>query len=486
MNLNSNPDYSESKAGEVLLISLLVLAQILLICKLLQDRSKKEPEKSQTLVIASLPLEQVQGQLSPYGPGFERELVQYLAQETGLKPRWRIFEDWKNCLQAFLKGRADLLIAPGFNSRELESPKVQAGPKYQLHQPLLLHNKYRFGLREENDICRFNILLSQHPLLSARLQAKAENLQCATELQTQRTPRLRKTLELLEDNQARFALVDSGRFRFWEPFFTDLRRTEVLNFEIPYRWYWTREKKHLDQALQEFWQDLQKEPRFQRLKERYWGFFPDNTDYFQLIHLQNVVQKRVPRYQGTILKAAKENSLDPLFLVAMIYQESAFVTSARSRTGVRGLLQLTQNTAREMGIQNRMDPRQSILGGARYLKQLWERLDSLQVSGWDRWFLALGAYNKGMTHVHNAIALAEKLGNDLAYWYHLKTIYPKLSYKEYYTQAPHGYARGYEVVDYVQSIRYYYYLLQGLSVLSGPEADQLAPFLANRPLDWPG
>jgi membrane-bound lytic murein transglycosylase F len=170
----------------------------------------------------------------------------------------------------------------------------------------------------------------------------------------------------------------------------------------------------------------------------------------------------------------------------MIYQESGFVPSARSRTGVRGLLQLTQTTARELGIENRMDPKQSILGGARYLRQLWDRLDSLQVSGWDRWFLALGAYNKGMTHVQNALALSQKLGNDLAYWYHLKTIYPKLSYKKYYTQAPYGYAKGYEVLDFVQSIRYYYYLLQGLSILSGPEANQLAPFLANRPRDWPG
>ncbi len=483
--MNSNPDYPQSQAGQVLLIFILVLAQILLLTKLLQDQERKELQKPQTLVIASLPLEQVQAELSPYGPGFERELVQYLAKQTDLEPRWLIFDTWQDCLRAFSKGRADLLIAPGFSSPELQDSHIRAGPEYQLHQPLLLHNKFRFGLRQENDICRFNILLSQNPQLSARLQSKAEKLQCSPELETLKTTRLQEVLELLEDNQARFGLVDSGRFRFWEPFFTDLRRTHELEPEIPYRWYWRKDSPRLDQILQDFWQGLQQEPNFKRLKELYWGFLPQNTDYYQLTHLQEAIQNRMPPYQETILQAAEENQLDPLFLVAMIYQESAFVTSARSRTGVRGLLQLTQPTAREMGIQNRMDPRQSILGGARYLKQLWDRLDSLQVSGWDRWFLALGAYNKGMTHVHNSISLAKKLGNDLQHWYHLKTIYPKLSYKEYYTQAPHGYARGYEVVDYVQSIRYYYYLLQGLSVLSGPEADKLAPFLVHRPRNWP-
>lgn len=485
MKMNSNQSFPESNAGEVLLISLLVLTQILLLTKLLHERSEKGPEKPRVLTIASLPLEQVQAKISPYGPGFERELVQLLARKTGLKPKWQIFKDWQDCLEAFQKGQADLLIAPGFQSSQLKNPQIQAGPRYELHQPLILHNKYRFGLRKEKDICRFNILLGQNPLLNAKLQAKAQKLQCTPELQNLKTPKLNEILELLENNQARFALVDSGRFRFWEPFFTDLRRTQGLDFEIPYRWYWTREKQYLDQALQDFWQGLENESEFQRLKELYWGFFPDKTDYYQLTHLQKVIQERVPRYQETILEAAKENNLDPLFLVAMIYQESAFVTSARSRTGVSGLLQLTKNTARELGIQNRMDPKQSIRGGARYLKQLWARLDYLNVSGWDRWFLALGAYNKGMTHVHNAISLARNLGDNLQHWYHLKTIYPKLSYKKYYTQAPYGFARGYEVVDYVQSIRYYYYLLQGLSVLPGPEADQLAPFLAHRPLDWP-
>ena len=51
--------------------------------------------------------------------------------------------------------------------------------------------------------------------------------------------------------------------------------------------------------------------------------------------------------------------------------------------------------------------------------------------------------------------------------------------------APHSNAsrsqvRGKHVVDYVQKIRYYYYVLNGIVVLDRPEAEHLTPLLASR------
>lgn len=485
MDTNSNQEHPGYKSGHIFIILALVLVQGFLLSQLLH-KPPPEPEKIKTLTIASLRLEQVQGKISPFGPGFERELVQILARGTGLRPRWKFYKDWQSCLQAFLQGRTDLLIAPGFYSQSLQAADIQPGPSYEQHEPLLLHYRLRYGLRQSTDLCQFKVLFGEKPVLLETLQAQTQDLQCGPELLFLPTASIKAVLEMLEQNQSRFALADSGSFRFWEPFFTDLRRTHTLPFDIEYRWYWKKENPVLQAVLSDFWQDLQSSPQFKRLTERYWGFLPGKTDYYQIIDLQEAIQNRLPSYQKTILQAAQENKIDPLFLVAMIYQESRFLPSARSRTGVRGLLQLTQSTAQELGVQDRLDPRQSILGGARYLKQLWESLEALEVEGWDRWFLALGAYNQGLSHVHNALALAHKMDINDIYWFLLKDVYPKLSYKKYYSQTPYGYARGYEAVDYVQNIRYYYYLLHGFSILSGPEADQLAPLFKSRPADWPG
>ena len=251
----------------------------------------------------------------------------------------------------------------------------------------------------------------------------------------------------------------------------------ALPGEVPYRSFWSEESPRLAKSLAAFWDRMAEGDEFKNLSERYFGFLPQETDYYEIYHLRETITRKLPLYRDRILAAAGKNRIDPLLLVALIYQESRFKPRARSRTGVRGLLQVTQATAREMGMTNRLDPGQSIQGGTRYLRKLYDRLGPLDLDPWDRWFFTLAAYNKGMGHLRDAMALARKKGGDGRTWRELKDVYPLLSYRKYFSRTQHGYTRGYEAVDFVESIRYYYYILHGLVVLSRPEAKQLAAFV---------
>ena len=62
-------------------------------------------------------------------------------------------------------------------------------------------------------------------------------------------------------------------------------------------------------------------------------------------------------------------------LAAIGYQESHWNPRAVSPTGVRGVMMLTADTAKQLGVSNRRDPRESILGGARYLRIVEEGQD---------------------------------------------------------------------------------------------------------------
>jgi soluble lytic murein transglycosylase-like protein len=84
----------------------------------------------------------------------------------------------------------------------------------------------------------------------------------------------------------------------------------------------------------------------------------------------------------------KESKLDPALLYAVITQESGGNPGEVSSKGAKGLMQLMDGTARELGVGNSFDPRQNILGGARYLRQMLDRF------GGDL-RLALAAYNAG-------------------------------------------------------------------------------------------
>jgi soluble lytic murein transglycosylase-like protein len=86
--------------------------------------------------------------------------------------------------------------------------------------------------------------------------------------------------------------------------------------------------------------------------------------------------------------AAKQHSLDPKLLRAVIGQESAFRPCAVSAKGAQGLMQLMPETAAEMGVANPLDPKQNLDAGARFLKQLLEKYKGDLPQ-------ALGAYNAG-------------------------------------------------------------------------------------------
>jgi soluble lytic murein transglycosylase-like protein len=95
-----------------------------------------------------------------------------------------------------------------------------------------------------------------------------------------------------------------------------------------------------------------------------------------------------PHYNNHILAAAQETRVDPALIHAVIKVESGYNPAARSSAGALGLMQLMPGTAKRYGVKNRLDPAQSIQGGARYLRDLKVMFD-------DNLHLVLAAYNAG-------------------------------------------------------------------------------------------
>lgn len=171
------------------------------------------------------------------------------------------------------------------------------------------------------------------------------------------------------------------------------------------------------------------------------------------------LKTRFPRYQKLFKQAAARHRVDWDLLAAQAYQESHWNRKAKSPTGVRGIMMLTRRTAASLGVTNRLDPVQSINGGAKYLSRLEGRLPK-KISHPDRTFVALAAYNVGLGHVKDAQTLARRHGKDPHQWQHLRSVLPLLTKKRYYKTVRYGYARGHEPVQYVKRIRTYRLLLE--------------------------
>lgn len=98
------------------------------------------------------------------------------------------------------------------------------------------------------------------------------------------------------------------------------------------------------------------------------------------------------RYEATIKAIADAYALESALIHAIVSTESAYDTSAVSKKGAAGLMQLMPETAQRYGVTDRLDPVQNLHGGARYLRDLL-RMFNGNLS------LALAGYNAGENSV---------------------------------------------------------------------------------------
>ncbi|MEN8129083.1 MAG: transglycosylase SLT domain-containing protein [Pseudomonadota bacterium] len=187
-----------------------------------------------------------------------------------------------------------------------------------------------------------------------------------------------------------------------------------------------------------------------------------HLDFVSTLTFINNVLTRLPKYQDLFESAGDEQGLDWRLLAATAYQESLWNPEAVSPTGVRGLMMLTKVTARELEIVDRLDPQQSVAGGARYLSLLESRLPE-RITSPDRMWMALASYNIGSGHLEDARILTQKFGANPDKWQDVRKHLPLLAHSKWHRQAKRGYARGGEPVQYVRNIRSYFEILVWLT-----------------------
>jgi membrane-bound lytic murein transglycosylase F len=219
-----------------------------------------------------------------------------------------------------------------------------------------------------------------------------------------------------------------------------------------------------------------------RLRDRYFGHI-EQVNYMGVVTLASLVQTRLTRYRKAFEDAAQKYQLDWRLLAAMGYQESQWDEEAVSPTGVRGLMMLTLDTANFLDVKDREDPEQSILGGARYFRQILDQLPD-DIKEPDRTWMGLAAYNIGIGHLLDARSLTREIGGNANRWLDVRNTLPLLTQERWYMRTRHGYARGYETVAYVGNVRSYFDMLNWITS-GAPKRGKQPPLEQEPPLQTP-
>ncbi|MCE2989828.1 MAG: transglycosylase SLT domain-containing protein, partial [Nitrosomonadaceae bacterium] len=173
------------------------------------------------------------------------------------------------------------------------------------------------------------------------------------------------------------------------------------------------------------------------------------------------LDSELPKLRPYFHEAQIITGIDWRILAAVGYQESHWDPLATSPTGVRGLMMLTEDTADRVKVSNRLDARQSIHGGAKYIALLRDTVPQ-RIPEPDRTWLALAAYNQGYGHLEDARILTARLGLNPDSWLDVRKAYPKLREPEFYETVKYGFCRGDEAVQFVENIRNYTDILMRL------------------------
>ena len=265
-------------------------------------------------------------------------------------------------------------------------------------------------------------------------------------------------VNLLKDGKIKYTVINENELIIFNKYFPQIKVGFKIGEKIPSTWAVPENTNYrLEDKLSEYFTEILKA---NKLKTFYIKHFTDKLQYTFvgtrsfLADLLNVF----PLYEFYFKKYAKAYGHDWRLLASIGYQESKWNKDAISYTGVRGLMMLTKNTAKEVKVDNREDPLQSIEGGAKYLRKLINNLPDIINKNDEIWF-AIASYNIGFRHVEDAMKMAKNDGHDSGSWSIVEPYILKLSQSKYYKNTKYGYARGWETLKYVQNIRQYYDIL---------------------------
>lgn len=405
--------------------------------------------------------------------GLEYDLATLFAKELKARPTFVLIDNPAKIDRVLRRGEAHLAAAA--LARHFDFPGGLAwGPSYLSTQHQIVCRGGEPKAKKLEDLSGKRIGVIEESVADYLLTDPPKLM-----VPIERLPPGTSTADLLErvaNDKLDCALVESTRYTLARRFFPQLEVAFSVGKPVDYAWLIsTVDKKRIAAAAQPFFERIRKDGTLKRLIDRYYGHATRFSAVDAGAFLEQIASQ-LPGLKAHFTEAETASGVDWRLIAAIGYQESHWDAKATSPTGVRGLMMLTEETAERLQIKDRLDARESILGGARYFALLKEALPS-RLPEPDRSYLALAAYNIGIGHLEDARILAQRANLNPDKWQDVRQVIGKLAEPEAFQTLKHGYARGGEALQLVDNIRNYYDILARME----PRDALMAPAVAEPP-----
>jgi len=392
--------------------------------------------------------------------GLEYDLASKFVKSLGpeYRIRFHVVNNITEVIPALLKGEAHFAAAD-LSITRLRQHLVQFTSPYQSVQQHIVYNtEINPQPKKLEDLIGKEIAVPAGTSYAERLAEKKQNL---PGLQWQALEKVSadELMEQVAEGLLDFTVSDSHLVAMLRNYYPNLGIGLALGKEEEIAWAFpkTGDRWLYDQA-NSYFAGIRKDGTLRNLIDRYYGH-SERLDTLDVTTFLKRTRTLLPQYIDLFKEAQEMTGIDWRLLAAVSYRESHWDRLNTSPTNVRGLMMLTEATADMLGVTDRLDARQAIMGGARYIVMLKDTIPK-RVPEPDRTWLALAAYNIGYAHLEDARVLAQRMKLNPDSWADVKKTLPLLNKVEYYSTVKYGFARGGAPVIFVESIRTYHKILE--------------------------
>ncbi|HSM69364.1 MAG TPA: membrane-bound lytic murein transglycosylase MltF [Xanthomonadales bacterium] len=397
--------------------------------------------------------------------GPEYELARAFADFLGVDIDVHVASAFGQLAQLLEAGQGDLIAANLTRTASREA-KFRFGPDYDEAHTEVVYRRGSVRPRSLQDLAGKRVAVIAGTTYEEILQAAADEI---PGLNWEALPDagMEDLLLAVAEGDIDATLVDSNILRINRQFYPRVNRAFTLDQTQPQAWAFRMdEDDSLVEQAHVFMAQARENGTLAAVQDRFYNH-SNQLDQVGMFQFLKQVRERLPELRPVFVEVASQHEMDWRLLAAMGYQESHWNPQARSHTGVRGIMMLTRNTARQMGLQDRRDPLQSIEGGARYFLRMWHRIPE-RIPEPDRTWMALAAYNMGWGHLEDARVLTQRQGGNPDVWADVNQRLPLLTQEKWHSQTRFGYARGMEAQRYVRNIRNYFDILVWMETRAHP------------------
>jgi membrane-bound lytic murein transglycosylase F len=372
-------------------------------------------------------------------------------------------------IRELARGRAHIAAA-GLTRGQTLPEHVNFGPPYQQVKEHLI---YRMSDPRPHDIREANeghIEIAANSAHQAVLEQQELNYPPLAWVENTGTE-TEELLFRLSQGEFDYTVADSNEFSISRTFHPNIRIALDLSEGKAIAWAMDGRDSTLINRVTAYFAAIRAEGLLKRILDRYYDQ-AERFDYVRARDFMEHIHVRLPHYREWFRQAATKNGIDWRLLAAIGYQESQWDANATSPTGVRGLMMLTEDTARSLNVADRLNPRDSIFGGAGYFVDVRSKVPP-RITEPDRSWFALAAYNVGFGHLEDARIITQAQGKNPDKWDDVREYLPYLTQEKWYTKTRNGYARGFEPVRFVENVRSYLAILEWVASDTGPSAGRL-------------